>query len=248
MFKAFNFAALLFFIINEVWQTLETEHLSDDLLGRRCEQVKWIVRSSRGVRTALVHKHPSKQLCDLAMVCLSWHVRGMPQSSRTLCMPHSSRPLSRHVSEARRIPSFHLHGHLSSMQLLPGGCMASSASNTDKSQISRPIISCCSSSSPHSASDAPSQEPAGSSQLQQPSTFESRAAAFCAKITSLFPLWVIIAAGLAMTFPPMFLPITPHLTTGLALTMLGMVRLPQHAQSPYTQTHSLHLWSSVFHQ
>ncbi|MEW5306495.1 MAG: hypothetical protein WDW36_008954 [Sanguina aurantia] len=99
---------------------------------------------------------------------------------------------------------------------------SNSASNIDRSQISRPIISCCSSSSPENTSDAPPHDPASSSQPQQPSTFESRAAAFCGKITSLFPLWVIIAAGLAMTFPPMFLPITPHLTTGLALTMLGM--------------------------
>lgn len=91
-----------------------------------------------------------------------------------------------------------------------------------RSKASRPGVHCCGSSLNDSGS--PSHDSESPLQIQQPSTFESRAAAFCGRITSLFPLWVIIAAGLALTFPPLFLPIAPHLTTGLALTMLGMVR------------------------
>lgn len=169
------------------------------------------------------------------MVCLSSHARGMSQSSNTLCMKHSSRTLSQHGSAACRISSPHVR-QLFSVALLPGSSINTTrgVSNTASPTVisCRPTISCCSSSSPDSASGSPLQEPSSSSHLQQRSTFESRAAAFCGKITSLFPLWVIIAAGLAMTFPPMLLPITPHLTTGLALTMLGMVRLPRHAQRP----------------
>lgn len=141
------------------------------------------------------------------MVCLSQH-----------SWTHSSRPaLSGHKSRSSII-SLQRHAFPSAGHKLRSVSCNSGSSSTKLFTSPRHYILCCS-RSPNS-SGSPSDELAD---MQQPNTFESRAAAFCGRITSLFPLWVIIAAGLALTFPPLFLPIAPHLTTGLALTMLGMV-------------------------
>ncbi|KAG2428650.1 hypothetical protein HXX76_011355 [Chlamydomonas incerta] len=73
----------------------------------------------------------------------------------------------------------------------------------------------------NNASGQPASSP--SQTLAHASSFEDHAAAICGKITSLFPLWVVMAAALALGRPEAFtwLP-TPFITWGLALTMLGM--------------------------
>ncbi|KAG2449723.1 hypothetical protein HYH02_005250 [Chlamydomonas schloesseri] len=73
------------------------------------------------------------------------------------------------------------------------------------------------------AAPAPALAPAPAPVAPASSSFEDRAAALCGTITSLFPLWVVLAAALALARPEAFtwLP-TPFITWGLALTMLGM--------------------------
>ncbi len=53
------------------------------------------------------------------------------------------------------------------------------------------------------------------------SQLEKKLAILSRQLTNLFPLWILLAAIIALQHPPAFTWFTPHITNGLAFVMLG---------------------------
>jgi hypothetical protein len=74
---------------------------------------------------------------------------------------------------------------------------------------------------PQQQPEAPQQPSAAAARQPQVPQLEERLGHLSRQLTNLFPLWILLAAAASMYYPPAFTWFTPHITSGLALVMLG---------------------------
>jgi hypothetical protein len=134
----------------------------------------------------------------------------LPCGSRSEARPSAARPRLR--PGGRPTPAH--HRLLRTRAAEDAGARAEDAPSASPAQQQQP-------EPPQQPAAAPPPPPQQQQQQQQVSQLEERLGALARQLTNLFPLWILLAAAASMYYPPAFTWFTPHITSGLALVMLG---------------------------